>query len=148
MSCTNNISSKYVLVFLNLVLKSMHLFLGQSTEYFWSQRASSHLYLKYRCERRGTGQTGPFTLDWTYKYPKCPNHRYLKLEQSVWCLGCVFVDVKLLGCVFADAVKLLWGQQNWPVMPVNDYDKVSANTASLVPKNTKFQSGHQVVKWF
>ena len=104
-NCTNNISNKYVLRGSIELGKSVHLlFLGQSTEYFWSQTASSHLYLKYRCERRGTGQTGPFTLDWTYKYPKCPNHRYLKLEQSVLWLGCVFVDVKLLGCIFDDAM--------------------------------------------
>ena len=45
--------------------------------------------------------------DWTYKHAKCPeraNHRYLKLEQSVLWLGCVFVDVKLLGCIFDDAM--------------------------------------------
>ena len=56
-SCTNNISIKYVFRGSTELGIKVHapFFLGQSTEYFWSQRASSHLYLKYRCERRGTG---------------------------------------------------------------------------------------------
>ena len=47
-SCTNNISSKYVIRDSTELGKSLHLlFLGQTTEYFWSQRAASHLYSKY-----------------------------------------------------------------------------------------------------
>ena len=47
-SCKNNISSKYVLPDSTELGKSVHLlFLGQTTEYFWSQRAASHLYSKY-----------------------------------------------------------------------------------------------------
>ena len=44
-NCTNNISNKYVLRGSIELGKSVHLlFLGQSTEYFWCQRASSYLY--------------------------------------------------------------------------------------------------------
>ena len=52
-SCKKNISSKYVLRGSIELGKSLHLlFLGQSTEYFWCQRASSHVLLFHPSEER------------------------------------------------------------------------------------------------